>query len=486
MAENSGTPTRTCIVLYKWGTEAHQRWMRQLAAQFLRCGIDAYLDQFENVGGSNLGRYTSRIASVDRVILICTPEYAKSFDAQRGVAGYEANIITGELISGTAREGKYIPVLRSGTPETSIPAALRSLVWIDFRDDDPEKYASSLQELLRAILERPRFKKPELGPLVDLPAEEEDYLLVPWPGQPRQPATPAPLTPQTPGVWSRLMPDIYFQGFDFVDASVEHARRIMGDFWTLGQDGPWYGEVVDGVYRLINPAARENVKRFNLWLKHRRYKLGQAPVSVDVRVYDRHDAPTTPSSAAGLIYRFDRATQDYYAFTVGFQGTYSVLRRDSQGLRTRGIQRHDAIRPGADAFNTIAVWGEGASLHLFINGQLVRTLDVEAGDGDVGLVAVSTGVFEFDNLSICSPVSLSGALPADETPMTRGELLTRLSQLLPAQFEAVLFRARIPPQYLPPSTASQVTRAIDALRYMEQQNQLDQLSRIIHQVVTEH
>ena len=54
-----------------------------------------------------------------------------------------------------------------------------------------------------------------------------------------------------------------------------------------------------------------------------------------------------------------------------------------------------------------------------------------------------------------------------EVHMTRDELLRRLLGLLPAQFDVVPFRARIPPEYLPGSNAAQATRAMDAIRYFE-------------------
>jgi hypothetical protein len=69
-----------------------------------------------------------------------------------------------------------------------------------------------------------------------------------------------------------------------------------------------------------------------------------------------------------------------------------------------------------------------------------------------------------------------------ETLMTRDDLLTRLSQLLPSQFEEVLFRARIPTAHLSGASAPQAIRAIDAIRYLEQQNQLEQLAWILKAV----
>jgi hypothetical protein len=68
--------------------------------------------------------------------------------------------------------------------------------------------------------------------------------------------------------------------------------------------------------------------------------------------------------------------------------------------------------------------------------------------------------------------------------MTADDLFHLLSKLLPAQFEAVLFRARVPVEYLPAAIAPQTERAIATIRYFELQGRLDQLARTARQVVT--
>jgi hypothetical protein len=66
-----------------------------------------------------------------------------------------------------------------------------------------------------------------------------------------------------------------------------------------------------------------------------------------------------------------------------------------------------------------------------------------------------------------------------EMRMTRDELLTKLLRLLPAQFDVVLFRLGIPPEYLSGTSAPQATRATEVIRYLEQQNQLERLARVV-------
>jgi hypothetical protein len=71
-----------------------------------------------------------------------------------------------------------------------------------------------------------------------------------------------------------------------------------------------------------------------------------------------------------------------------------------------------------------------------------------------------------------------------ETRMTADDLFNLLSKVLPSQFEAVLFRAKVPIEYLPAATAPQAERAIATIRYFELQSRLDQLARTVQQVVT--
>jgi hypothetical protein len=66
---------------------------------------------------------------------------------------------------------------------------------------------------------------------------------------------------------------------------------------------------------------------------------------------------------------------------------------------------------------------------------------------------------------------------------TRDELLAQLSELLPSQFEAVLFRAQVPTEHLPGTSAPQATRAMNLIRYFELQSQLERLTCTIAEVV---
>ena len=97
---------------------------------------------------------------VNRVILVCTPNYAVKANAGKGGVGYEKSIVTGEMFSG-APNSKFIPLLRNGTFENAMPAYLKSRYHIDFRND--AAFNDKFEELLRDLHGAPMYRRPELG-----------------------------------------------------------------------------------------------------------------------------------------------------------------------------------------------------------------------------------------------------------------------------------------------------------------------------------
>jgi len=118
----------------------------------------------------------------------------------------------------------------------------------------------------------------------------------------------------------------------------------------------------------------------------------------------------------------------------------------------------------------------------FLQGRAAISLET-LHDGDLPQLEVRRGVDASRLILADEARAVSAAPSGPEIRMTREQLQARLSGLLPAQFEAVLFRANIPPEYLPGPTAPQASRAIDAIRYLEQRSQLPQLARLLQDIV---
>src|SRR5205807_3871106 len=96
----------------------------------------------------------------DRVFHDYSTSFACQANLARGVVGYEKTIVTGELFHGN-RPRKFVPLLREGDPHEALPSYLKVRLFIDFRRD--ADYEISLEEAIRQVYERPRYRRPEIG-----------------------------------------------------------------------------------------------------------------------------------------------------------------------------------------------------------------------------------------------------------------------------------------------------------------------------------
>lgn len=100
------------------------------------------------------------IRNCDFVIVVCTPTYAEKANSREGGVGYESMVITGALAS-QIESRKYIPVLRGGDWNSSLPSYLKSKHGVDLRGDP---YADTeYEKLLRALYRAPP-QPPPVGP----------------------------------------------------------------------------------------------------------------------------------------------------------------------------------------------------------------------------------------------------------------------------------------------------------------------------------
>jgi len=154
----------TVFISYSWDNEEHKRWVLKLSANLIKNGIRVIIDEWD------LPKYQNDlhlfmelgIRESHHVIMVCTPEYSQKANIREGGVGIESTIITGEFYE-KSNASKYIPIVRNYTDRIadSLPTYLRTKLAIDFKDD--KKYDQKFEELLRRILNIPKYKKPKLG-----------------------------------------------------------------------------------------------------------------------------------------------------------------------------------------------------------------------------------------------------------------------------------------------------------------------------------
>lgn len=137
-----------CFISYSWDHEEHRAWVRRLAEDLQRNGVDTGLDQQQVAGSSFTQFMEAAVRDSDYVLIICTPQYRKKADNRIGGVGYESQIVSAEVYHDSTSL-KFIPILRSGTEKTALPTYLQGRIALDFRI--AEKYDAGLSELLKRM-----------------------------------------------------------------------------------------------------------------------------------------------------------------------------------------------------------------------------------------------------------------------------------------------------------------------------------------------
>ena len=379
--------TPTCFISYSWDSTEHRDWVRQLATALRGNGVDAILDVFHAPLGSDLAAFMSRIATSDFVLIVCTPGFrAKSLRAVGGTGGigFEQAIITGHIFTGAAKPEKFIPILRSGNPTEALPDYLLNRHWADFRDDS--RFAPNLEQLLRAIYAVPEHAVPPLG---TRPAFMDG-------GVTGAEGAPAVL----PSFHTR-----YFEAFDLDDDDPVASARYA-NVWTIGEHGSWRGSIRQGVYHLSNARDTDAVHYGYIGMGNAEGPLddlSNVRAAVDVQIGGQNTGPFT---SAGLLFRFDRARRHYTGLVMSRQvtggqsrGQLHLVRRDQSGFGLTPLGAPARFDP-AQRVN-LAMTGRGEMLELWVDDALFRSVPAPPNlRGDPGVLAISTGEFDFDNFVI--------------------------------------------------------------------------------------
>lgn len=163
MSETTNSPVPPKVFFsYSHDDKDHKAWVTLLATQLREKGVDVILDQWDTEPGDDLSKFMeSGVRDSDRVVMICTEKYVRKVNDGKGGAGYEAMIVSGELIEDQGRR-KFIPVVRQTVEKRVIPTALSTRKYIDL-SVDVEDVESGFLELLESIHQVVKHKKPPLG-----------------------------------------------------------------------------------------------------------------------------------------------------------------------------------------------------------------------------------------------------------------------------------------------------------------------------------
>lgn len=140
----------TTFISYAWESEELKSWVKDLESQLPSNGIDAKLDQWEVVPGDQMTHFMEKSErDNDFVLIVCTPQYKTKSENRIGGVGYEGDIMTAEVLQ-NSNHGKFIPILKSGTKETALPAWLKGKYFVDLSNEN--HYDKNFEDLLTTLL----------------------------------------------------------------------------------------------------------------------------------------------------------------------------------------------------------------------------------------------------------------------------------------------------------------------------------------------
>ncbi len=140
------------FISYSWEDVEHREWVAALAERLRADGVNVRLDQWLLQPGARLPHFMeSAIRDSDFVLVVCTPAYKAACDSRTGGVGYEGDVLTSEILTGSNHD-KFIPVLRKGNWNEAGPSWALGRWYLDLRGT-PYREAA-YQRLLRALFGR--------------------------------------------------------------------------------------------------------------------------------------------------------------------------------------------------------------------------------------------------------------------------------------------------------------------------------------------
>ena len=128
-------PRTTVFISYAREDAAQMAWVNAFACRLHADEVDVTLDQWSVQPGDPLPSFMETAVRESKFVLcICTPRYNNKVDSRQGGVGYEGSIMTAEVLL-RGNNGKFIPVLRKGTPHDALPSWLEGSYYVDLRDD---------------------------------------------------------------------------------------------------------------------------------------------------------------------------------------------------------------------------------------------------------------------------------------------------------------------------------------------------------------
>ncbi|HAN17458.1 MAG: hypothetical protein A2X13_09245 [Bacteroidetes bacterium GWC2_33_15] len=136
------------FISYSWDNEVHKKWILKLYNKLSK-HFKVILDQKDfKAGMHQFETMKNSILQSDKVLVVFTPNYKERSELTDSGVNYEFSVLGQDLYKRLTND-KFIPILRSGTRESSVPGIMKHHFDFDMRDDG--LFDGKLSELISLI-----------------------------------------------------------------------------------------------------------------------------------------------------------------------------------------------------------------------------------------------------------------------------------------------------------------------------------------------
>ena len=124
----------TVFISYSHDSKVHKQWVLELAQKLRQNGVDIIIDQWDLDPGDDAVKFMEYwVQNSDRVLMICTEPYVNKVNEGEGGAGYEATIVTQELVRNSGTK-KFIPIIRQSQGSYVLPTCVGTRMAVNLTD----------------------------------------------------------------------------------------------------------------------------------------------------------------------------------------------------------------------------------------------------------------------------------------------------------------------------------------------------------------
>jgi SEFIR domain len=178
MSETTSAAPRV-FISYSWSSPPHEQRVLDLAERLAGDGIHVVIDKYDLKEGQDLNSFMEQMVKdpeIKKVLIICDKVYAEKADSRKGGVGTESQIISFEVYRKVDQHKFVGVVFEANNGEAYLPVFLKGRFYIDM--SSPEREAENYERLVRAVYEKPLYRRPTIGKPPDYLLENEQSVLM--------------------------------------------------------------------------------------------------------------------------------------------------------------------------------------------------------------------------------------------------------------------------------------------------------------------